>query len=74
MVQLWHVRRWVKRNRTDFYWGVVKVCVGSMQDGGIETFWNRKLCVNFLVWFFGQNVSKYLNQFSIKTWYNSKSL
>ena len=36
----WHPKRWwnfcmsedekKKRNRTDFYWGIVKVCVGSM--------------------------------------------
>ena len=42
------------KNRTNFYWGVVKVCVGSIQYGGIETFWGRKFCMNLLVWFFGQ--------------------
>ena len=63
-----YVRRWVKRDRTNFYWcnlvwswEVVKVsrkgkillaCIGSMWFGGIETFWAIKLCT--------------------KTWYNSK--
>ena len=63
-----HVRRWVKRDRTNFYWctlvwswEVVKVsrkgkilsaCIGSMWFGGIKTFWAIKLCT--------------------KTWYNSK--
>ena len=63
MVEFLHVRRWKKRNRTEFYWVVEQVCVGSIQYRGIETFWDRKLCMNFLVWFFGQNI---LNQFSIK--------
>ena len=56
----WHPERWwnfcmsedeKKRNRTEFYWVVEQVCVGSIQYRGIETFWDRKLCMNFLVWF-----------------------
>ena len=49
MVEFSHVR-WEKRNRTNFSWGVVEVWVSSIQYGGIETFWDRKLCINFLVW------------------------
>ena len=65
-----YVRRWVKRDRTNFYWcnlvwiwEVVKVsrkgkillaCIGSMWFGGIETFWAIKLCT--------------------KTWYDPKCL
>ena len=39
MKELMLVRRWKKRNTIDFYWGVVKVSVGSIQYGVIETFW-----------------------------------
>ena len=45
---------------------IVKVSVGSIQYGVTETFCGRKLCMNFLVRFFGQNVSKYSNQFSLR--------
>ena len=38
MVEFLCVRRWEKRNKTDFYRGVVKVCVRSIGHGGIETF------------------------------------
>ena len=38
MVEFSCVRRWEKRNRTHFYWGVVKACVRSIQYGIIETF------------------------------------
>ena len=38
MVEFLRVRRWEKRNRTNFYSGVVKVCVGSVQHEGIEAF------------------------------------
>ena len=38
MVGLVHVRKWEKRNRSDVYWGVLKVCTGSIQIGGIEAF------------------------------------
>ena len=38
MVEFLHVRRWEKINRINVYWGVVKVCVGSIRLGGIETF------------------------------------
>ena len=37
MVEFLYVRR-EKRNRTDFYWEVVKVCVGNIWHEGIETF------------------------------------
>ena len=49
MVEFLRVRKWQKGNRTDFHGGVVKVCVGRIQYGGIETFWDRKLCMDFLV-------------------------
>ena len=42
------------------------MCVSSIQHGGIETFWDRKLCMNLLAWFFCQNVSKCIKQFRIK--------
>ena len=38
MVELLCVRRWEKRNRSNFYWGFVKVCVGSIPYGGIDKF------------------------------------
>ena len=38
MVEFLHVRRWEKWNRTDFYLGVVKVCVDGIQYGSTETF------------------------------------
>ena len=31
MVELLSVRRWEKRNRSNFYWGAVKMSVGSIQ-------------------------------------------
>ena len=31
------VRRWEQRSRSNVYWRVVKVCVGSIQYGVIET-------------------------------------
>ena len=55
----WHPkRRWnsyvsedeKKRNRPNFYWGVAKVCVGSIEYGVIETFWDKKMSD-----FLGQN-------------------
>ena len=52
MVEVSCVRRWEKRNRTKFYCGVVKVCVGSIQYRGIDTFWDRKLRMHFLSDFF----------------------
>ena len=33
-----HVRRWEKRNRSNVYWKVAQVYVGSTQLGGIEVF------------------------------------
>ena len=51
MEKFLHVRRWEKRNRTNFYWGVVKVFVGSIQYGDIETFLEKNLSD-----FFGKNV------------------
>ena len=74
LIQL--VRRWEKRNKTDFYWVVAKVCFGSIQNGSIETFlflgvlnhfWIKNCVWIFLVWLFDINVAKYLNQFRIKT-------
>ena len=38
MAELEHARRWEKTNRSNVSWRVVKVCVSSMQYGGIETF------------------------------------
>ena len=43
MVELVYVRRWEKRNRCNAYWRIVKVCVGSIGHGGIETFWVQNL-------------------------------
>ena len=46
----WYPKRWwnfcvpedeEKRNRTEHYWGVVKVYVSSIQYGGTETFWDK---------------------------------
>ena len=54
----------------DLFWsGIIEKLypLGHIWCGGIETFWDRKLCMNFLVWFFGQNFWKNLKQFSIKT-------
>ena len=39
----WHPNRWwdfwwEKRNRSNVYWRFVKMCVGSIRYGGIETF------------------------------------
>ena len=65
-------QKWEKIYRTKFYWVVVKVCVGSIQYGSIETLWDRKLVINFfcLFDFLDKNVSKYWKQF----WHSSKSL
>ena len=38
MMGLVSVRRWEKRKRSNVHWRVVKVCVGSIQYEGIETF------------------------------------
>ena len=38
VVELLHTRRWEKRNRTDFYWRIVKVYLGNILYRGIETF------------------------------------
>ena len=38
MVEFLHVKRREKRNRTDFYQGIVKVCVAGIQYGATETF------------------------------------
>ena len=32
-----------KKNRSNVYWSVVKRWVGSIQYGGIETFWAHNL-------------------------------
>ena len=48
----WHPKRWwdwcvsvdeMKKNRSNVYWSVVKMWVGSIQYGGIETFWAHNL-------------------------------
>ena len=42
----------------DLFWsGIIEKLypLGHIWCGGIEAFWDRKLCMNFLVWFFGQN-------------------
>ena len=53
----WHPKRWwnvymledeKKINYNQFLLRVVKVCVGSIQYGGIKTFWDGKLCMNFV--------------------------
>ena len=62
------------RKKQYFYWEFAKVCVGNIQYGGIDTFWNKNCVWIFLSDFFNQNVSKYLKQFSKKTWYSSKYL
>ena len=43
MVEFLHARGWEERNRTNFYWGVVNVCVSSMWHGGNETFCAQNL-------------------------------
>ena len=70
----WHPKRWWhfymskmrKKKEPIFKDKIVKVSVGRIQYGVTETFWDRKLCMHFLVPFFGQNVSKYSDQFSLK--------
>ena len=37
MVEFLYTRRWEKINKTDFYWGVVKVYADNVRHGGI---WN----------------------------------
>ena len=39
MVEFVRFRKCEKRNRTDFYWEIVKVCACTIRHGGIETFW-----------------------------------
>ena len=77
MVRLVRVRRWEKRNRSNVYWGVIKVCFTSIKLGGggtISTFSERKLYMNFLDWFWYICTKIYtrkcLEQFI--TCYNSK--
>ena len=62
MVGFLRVRRWEKRNKINFYW----VCVGSIQYSGIETFWKRKLCMNFLIWKVLLNLSNYTTKSDVK--------
>ena len=56
-----HVRRWEKRNRSNVYWRIMKVCVSSIQDGvlknftflGIEKIWTiSSLYIIFLIFDF----------------------
>ena len=65
MVAFLHVKD-EKKKEPIFKDKIVKVSVGRIQYGVTETFWDRKLCMHFLVPFFGQNVSKYSDQFSLK--------
>ena len=37
----------------------VKMCVGSIQYGGIETFWDRKLRMNFCLTFLFKKFQKF---------------
>ena len=66
MVEFLHVKDEKKKIEPIFKEKIVKVTVGSIQYGVTETFCDRKLCMNFLVRFFGQNVSKYSNQFNLR--------
>ena len=69
MLEVLYARRSGKGNGTNFYWEVVKVSVGSIQYGGVLKHFGTENCVwIFLSDFFGQNVSKYLNQFSIRNY------
>ena len=53
----WHPKRWrdlcmpedKKKEIELIFLRSVKVCVGSIRYRGIETFWNRKLCISFFV-------------------------
>ena len=47
MVEFLRLRRWEKINRSNFYWGVVKVCVGSIQCGVLKHFVYEFSCLNF---------------------------
>ena len=45
MPMAWNPKKWLdwclseeKSNRHNFYWRVLKVCVGSIKYGGLETF------------------------------------
>ena len=73
MVELEHVRRWEKGNRSNIYWRVVKLCVGSIHYGTNEIFcplgtyfaisvifWTNQ--VFMLNWFkyFKQNITQFL--------------
>ena len=73
MVEFLLVRKWEKRNRTNFYWEVLKILlvrISSIQYGSTGTFWYRKLYkktwysskifmnfINFSCLIFFQNVS-----------------
>ena len=63
MPEFLHVRRLEKENRFNVYWGVVKVCVGSMQYRGTEIFVIILTLDIVQIIFFsdsGTNVSKYM--------------
>ena len=54
MVEFLRTKRWEKRNKTNFYWEVVKVGFSIIQYGGIETFWLEQKIVyelSFLIFF-----------------------
>ena len=62
MVGFLHVRRWEKRNRTDFYWRVVVYNMGVLKHFGttkfIHIFLFQKVTVpKIKIWPTGQNVS-----------------
>ena len=55
----WHPNRWrniyvsedEKKEIDPTFYEELQKCVGSIQYGSIRTFWDRKLYMNFLVWF-----------------------
>ena len=71
------VRRWEKRNKTDFYWEVLKATVGITRHVGIETFcllspkfirilnYIKSLCITFVLnWFkyFDHKIRQFLSK------------
>ena len=54
---MFHLKRWknfcvsefLKKEIEPIFIEIVKVCVSSIQYEGIEIFWDRKLCMNFIV-------------------------
>ena len=78
MVELLCVRRWEKRNRSNFYWGFVKVCVGSIPYGGIDKFclrnyWNilSSKFIKILNYIKSLCINFKIRQFFIQTCFNT---